>query len=225
MTDPDAFVARHTAVVSPPLLPELRLHLADEPTALWHATAADLEAADVPPPYWAFAWAGGQALARYVLDHPEVVRGRRVLDLACGGGVVAIAAARAGAASVRAVDIDAFAVAATLRNATLNGVAVEADVADLVGGPAPDADLVLCGDVFYDLAMTGRLLPWLQGLPMPVLAGDPGRNHRPGAGIEEVARYAVPVPPELEGVAEKRASVLRVLPVQARPGERPPPPP
>lgn len=211
MTDPDAFVARHTAVVSPPLLPELRLHLADEPTSLWHATAADLEAADVPPPYWAFAWAGGQALARHVLDHPELVRGRRVLDLACGGGVVAIAAALSGAASVRAVDIDTFAVAATLRNAALNGVVVHADVADIVGGPAPDADVVLCGDVCYEAEMTGRLLPWLRGLPMDVLVGEPGRNHRPDAGVEAVARYVVPVPPELEGVKEKRASVLRVL--------------
>ncbi|WP_437603509.1 50S ribosomal protein L11 methyltransferase [Sorangium sp. So ce590] len=211
-----AFVARETAVASPPLVPEVRLHLATEVTPLWHATEAALARAGVPPPYWAFAWAGGQALARYLLDHPAAVSGKRVLDLAAGGGVVAIAAVRAGAAHVSAADIDPFAAAALQLNAALNGVAVDVITDDLTASAARGAwDVIVAGDIFYERAMVDRVLPWLRRQaagPTAVLVGDPGRAYCPSEGVEELARCLVPTSLDLEGREVRDARVLRLLP-------------
>jgi len=176
-----------------PLVPEITLRQADEPFALWERTGDAL-------PFWAFAWAGGQALARYVLDHPAVVAGREVLDLASGSGLVAIAAARAGAAHVTAVDIDPLAIAAITTNAHANNVTVTTLAADVLDEPAIDADVVLAGDVCYDRAMAARVLPFLTRAARhaTVLVGDPGRAHFPRTGYTALARYEVPVTGNLE---------------------------
>lgn len=212
------FVRRHTAWTRPPLVPEVELLLAVEPTALWHATEAWLDARGVPPPFWAFAWAGGQALARFVLDHPDRVRGGRVLDFACGSGLCAIAATIAGAAVVRAADLDAFATTAARMNAERAGFALDVTADDLVGAPLESFDVVLAGDVFYDAGMSQKVVPWLAALAASgkgVLAGDPQRTYRPVANKEagdpviEVARYRVPTPVALEGASFKEASVLQ----------------
>ncbi|WP_437737915.1 class I SAM-dependent methyltransferase [Sorangium sp. So ce1335] len=219
------FVERETAVARPPFVPEVRLHLATEVTPLWHATEAALERAGVPPPYWAFAWAGGQALARYLLDNPAAVSGKRVLDLAAGGGVVAIAAARAGAARVVAADIDPFAAAALRLNAALNGVAVDVITGDLTASAASGAwDVIVAGDVCYERAMVDRVLPWLRRQASDaaaVLVGDPGRAYCPTEGVEELARYLVPTSLDLEGRAQRETRVLRLLPLPASPDEDP----
>ncbi|WP_437593945.1 class I SAM-dependent methyltransferase [Sorangium sp. So ce1000] len=211
-----AFVARETAVSCLPFVPEVRLHLATEVTPLWHATEAALERAGVPPPYWAFAWAGGQALARYLLDHPATVSGKRVLDLASGGGVVAIAAALAGAARVTAADIDPFAAAALRLNAALNDVAVDVFTEDLTASADAFAwDVVVAGDVCYERAMVDRVLPWLRrqaARAAAVLVGDPGRAYRPSEAVEELARYLVPTSLDLEGREHRETRVLRLLP-------------
>lgn len=218
-----AFVARETAVDRPPFVPEVRLHLATEVTPLWHATEAALARAGVPPPYWAFAWAGGQALARYLLDHPASVSGKRVLDLAAGGGVVAIAAARAGAARVLAADIDPFAAAALRMNAALNGVALDVTTDDLTASAAGGAwDVIVAGDVCYERAMVDRVLPWLRRQAdeaAVVLVGDPGRAYCPTEGVEELTRYLVPTSLDLEGRAQRETRVLRLLPLPASPDE------
>ena len=146
MSDPAAFIRAQTALGAPSIVPEIRLHLANEVTPLWRATEATLSERNVPPPYWAFAWPGGQALARHVIDHPAIVRGRRVLDFAAGSGVVAIAAARAGAAGVTAADTDPFAATAIALNAAANGVAIAVETGDLIDRPSA-WDVVLAGDV------------------------------------------------------------------------------
>jgi predicted nicotinamide N-methyase len=167
---------------------------------------------DGPPPYWAFGWLGGQVVARYVLDHPEEVAGLRVLDLATGSGLVAIAAARAGAASVVAADIDPLSSAAVRLNAALNDVRVDPLLADLLDGGPPDVDVVLAGDVCYDRDMTPRVLGWLARFSGRVLLGDPGRAYLPQTGLLEVASYDVPTTRALEGVETKRARVLSPAP-------------
>ncbi|MGQ9371048.1 class I SAM-dependent methyltransferase [Azospirillum sp. A39] len=210
-----AFVRANTAVATPPLVPELRLHLATEVTPLWQATEETLQTSNLPPPYWAFAWPGGQAVARHIFDHPELVRGRRVVDFAAGTGLVAIAARLAGASHALALEIDAFALAAIALNADLNGVTVDATVEDLVGRPLADADVVLAGDVCYEKPMADRVLPWLRGLAaagVTVLLGDPGRAYRPDRGLERVARYAVPTSLELEDRTVRETDVWRLLP-------------
>ena len=177
--DRAAFIRANTRVLPVPHAPEIRLHLADEATELWHKTEEELGRLGLPPPFWAFAWAGGQALARYLLDRPEVVHGRRVLDFASGSGLVAIAAARAGAASVEASDIDAFAIAAIGLNAALNGVRVEARAADLIGHDE-GFDAVLAGDIFYDRDIAEP------GDGVAVRARPPrrhGADRRPGAEL------------------------------------------
>jgi predicted nicotinamide N-methyase len=208
------FVRAHTTAPTPlAYLPELRLHLAGDPIALWETTERVAGGAQLPPPFWAYAWAGGQAVARYVLDTPELVAGRRVLDLACGGGVVALAAARAGAASVMAVDIDRYAIAAVALNAAANGLVVEARVADLVDGEPPDVDVVLAGDVCYSREMTGRVLGFLtraQQRGATVLLGDPGRAYLPRERLVAVASHTVPVPRALEDAETKTATVWRL---------------
>lgn len=211
--DPAAFVRANTVLQSPQLLPELRLHLASEVVPLWQATEEELAARGVPPPYWAFAWAGGQALARYVLDDPAIVRGKRVLDFAAGSALAGIAAAMAGARNVEATEIDDFAVAAIGLNAAANGVAVELRREDLVGCDDPSWDVVLAGDVCYEKPMAARVAAWLGRLTAAgatVLLGDPGRSYLPRRGLERLARYPVPTTRELEDSDLRNATVWRV---------------
>jgi len=212
--DPAAFVAAQTVLATPPLVPEIRLHLATEITPLWQATEARLAESGVAPPYWAFAWPGGQAVARHLLDHPALVAGKRVLDFAAGSGLAAIAAAMAGAARVEAAEIDALACAAIALNAAANGVAVACRAADLVDGPGA-WDVVLAGDVCYERPMAERVMPWLRrlaGRGALVLMGDPGRNYLPASGLAEVARLVVPTSRELEDRTERETVIWRVLP-------------
>ena len=209
------FVLATTRVAAPPRVPEVRLHLAEDAFALWRLVAAEHEFAEPPPPFWAFAWAGGQALARHVLDHPPLVRGRHVLDLASGSGLVAIAAARAGAASVTASDVDPLALAAIGLNSELNGVEVVRAPGDLLEGGAGEAaaagaEVVLAGDVFYERSLAERMLPFLDRVRRrgaQVLIGDPSRDFLPRSRLEALATYDVPVTQDLEGTTSKRATV------------------
>lgn len=206
-----AFIRANTALLAPPHVPEIRLHLADEAHDLWLRTEAELEAIGLPPPFWAFAWAGGQGLARFVLDDPATVAGRRVLDFATGSGLVAVAAAMAGAADVMACDVDPFTGTAVALNAAANGVRVGFRRADLVGRDE-GWDVVLAGDVFYDRTFAERLSPWFERLSSRgavVLVGDPGRAYFPASGFERLAEYAVPVTRILEDAEIKRTSVWR----------------
>jgi predicted nicotinamide N-methyase len=206
--DRTAFVRANTVLAAPPLVPEIRLHLATEITPLWQATEAVLETEGLPPPYWAFAWAGGQALARYVLDHPELVRGRTVIDIGAGSGLLAIAAALAGARSVVAADIDPFAAAAIALNAAANGVAATIETADVIGGAG--ADVLLVGDMCYERPLAERLTAWLRRCVARgalVLLGDPGRAYLPNSGLKELARYIVATPLDLED-REQRDTVV-----------------
>ena len=195
-------------------MPELCLHLASEVTPLWQATEIELARQGVPPPYWAFPWAGGQALARHVLDHPELVAGRCVLDFASGSGLVAIAAALAGAAAVTAADVDPFAGAAIALNAARNGVPIAVLIDDLTArADAGTWDVILAGDICYEREMAARVLPWLWARAAEgraVLLGDPGRTYCPGAGVEEIGRCVVPVSLDLEGREAREASILRL---------------
>ena len=212
-----AFVRERTAPAAVPLAPELALYQATELTPLWRATASELHAWD-DSPWWAFAWAGGQALARHVLDHPELVRGRSVLDFATGSGLVAIAAARAGAARVVAVDVDPFCRAAVALNAALNGVEVAFHAGDPLGAPvdAPPvagADVVLAGDVFYERDLAARSIAWFRAhdaAGVRVLAGDAGRAYAPREGFAEVASHDVPTTVEIEDAPVRRARVLEL---------------
>jgi len=207
----EAFVLANTALIAPPHVPEVRLHLADEAHDLWHLTEEQLQEKGLPPPFWAFAWAGGQGLARYVLDRPDVVRGAAVLDFAAGSGLVGIAAAKAGADRVLCADIDPFCAPAIALNARANGVELEWTIEDLVGSDG-GWPVVLAGDVFYDRAFADRLVPWLAALSArgaTVLAGDPGRSYLPAQRIELVAEYQVPVTRTLEDADVKRTRVWR----------------
>ncbi len=209
ISDIPAFIHENTRVLAPSHVPELKLYLADDAVALWELTEEQLGELGLPPPFWAFAWAGGQALARYVLDHPEIVRGKRVLDVASGSGLVAIAAMKAGAASALAVDIDAFAAHAAKLNAALNHVAIETSDADPVGQPT-DADIILVGDLFYDRDLAPRVLDWLNMLHRAgktVLVGDPGRTYLPRDKLNQIAAYDIPVTRALEDAEVKRAAV------------------
>ena len=199
--DAEAFIRAQTLVAAPLLVPARRLHLATEITPIWQATEATLAASNLPPPYWAFAWPGGQAIARHLLDHPDLVRGRRVLDFASGSGLVAIAAAKGGAARAVANDIDAVAAAAVALNAALSGVTVETDARDLLEDDDIGFDLVLCGDVCYERPMAERVTRWIRRLAargVEVLLADPGRAYLPTEGLIELARYAVATSLELE---------------------------
>ncbi len=210
--DRDAFIRAHTRLLPVPHAPEIALHVAEEATELWQKTEDELAVIGLPPPFWAFAWAGGQALARHLLDHPGIVAGRRVLDFASGSGLVAIAAAKAGAASVEACDIDAFAAAAIGINAAANGVAVAARCDDIVGRDE-GWDVICAGDVCYERDMAERVIGWLSGLSArgaTVLIGDPGRSYLPKAGLALVATYEVPVTRALEDAEIKRSSVWRL---------------
>jgi predicted nicotinamide N-methyase len=205
-------IRAHTAPARPPLVPEVTLLLADEPIALWEHTERERGGAQLPPPFWAFAWAGGQAMARHVLDHPALVAGRTVLDVASGGGLVAIAAAKAGAARVTAVEIDPLAVAAIALNAEANAVAVTAVLDDVLDGDGGDAEVVFAGDVFYSRDMTARMLAFVQrarARGAEVLIGDPGRAYLPTDQLDRVAVYDVPTPTSLEDAPVKKTTVWR----------------
>ena len=213
--DPALFVRRNTAIAAPPLVPEIRLHLATEITPIWQATEESLARSAVPPPFWAFAWAGGQALARYVLDHPAEVAGRFVLDFGAGSGLVAIAAAKVGAAGVLAAEIDHFAAAAIAINATLNKVAVTVMTADVIDTTDSRWEVVAAGDVCYEQPMATRVARWLAALAgrgSLVLLGDPGRAYLPANCLRERARYLVPTSRELEDRDTRDGVVWQVLP-------------
>jgi predicted nicotinamide N-methyase len=211
MADPDkvSFIRANTRLLAVPHAPEIRLYLADEATALWEKTEEELGAMGLPPPFWAFAWAGGQALARYILDDPEIVRGNRVLDFASGSGLVAIAAALAGAALVEATEIDEFALAAIALNAEANGVAIMPHAGDVVGEDK-GWDVVFAGDVSYERDMAERVTGWLAALAARgahVLIGDPGRTYLARGRLEALAEYRIPVTRALEDMEIKRTQV------------------
>jgi predicted nicotinamide N-methyase len=221
VADPKAFIAQNTVLKPPSLVPELRLHLADRAVPLWEKTEEELAREDLPPPYWAFAWAGGQALARYLIDHPDTAAGKRVLDIAAGSGVVALAALWTSAACVVANEIDPFAIAAIQANAAANGLTdgLETVERDMLDEPvmADDGsalwDLVLAGDVCYEKPMADRMIVWLRrhaAAGAIVLMGDPGRSYRPDDGLLQLAEYNVPVPRELEDSDLRRTVVWRV---------------
>jgi predicted nicotinamide N-methyase len=208
-----AFVRANTCLMTPPLVPEITLHLAPEPIALWERTEQDTGQAGLPPPFWAFPWAGGQALARYLLDHPECTADRTVLDLAAGSGLVAIAAAKTGAARITASDTDPLAVAATRLNAAVNGVTLTATLGDILDSGADGTGVVLVGDAFYEKPMAERVLLFLERARAAgslVLVGDPGRAYLPCDRFEAVACYDVPVSPVLEDADVKRTTVWRL---------------
>ncbi|HLJ69612.1 MAG TPA: 50S ribosomal protein L11 methyltransferase [Chloroflexota bacterium] len=204
-----AFIRQHTRLQSLPLLPELRLHLADEVMPAWRGFEA--ATGESEPPYWAFAWVGGQAIARYLLDHPEEVAGKRVIDLACGSGLCAIAAMRAGADSAVAADTDPFAAEAVAFNALANGVSVDVTSRDLLEDHPPPADLILAGDVCYEMPMAERVMQWLRAAHerrIRVLLGDPGREYFPQQELVQLAEYEVPATRELEDRNVKRTGVF-----------------
>jgi predicted nicotinamide N-methyase len=207
-----------TQLRSVPLVPQIRLHQASDPISLWQRTELAAGRTGLDPPFWAFAWAGGQALARYLLDHPEAVRGRQVIDIASGSGLVAIAAARAGAAAVTAYDIDPLAAAAIAMNAAANGVAVLAvcaDVLDQDGLPSPGTDLVLAGDAFYERGLAARVMRFLERGHIrgtAVLAGDCGRAYLPRDRLTPLATYNVPGLRLLEDTDIKRTTIWAPLP-------------
>ena len=209
----ESFILANTSLTAPPHVPEIRLHLADEAHDLWLKTEDELAAIGLPPPFWAFAWAGGQGLARYVLDHPEAVRGRNVLDFASGSGLVAIAAQMAGARDILAADIDPFCEAAIRLNARANGFALEFIGADVIGTDS-GWDVVLAGDVFYDRAFAERLVPWFSALHergAEILVGDPGRSYLPKERMQPLAVYQVPVTRALEDAEVKKTTVWRFV--------------
>ena len=207
---PRAFVVRHTRLHAVPGLDGIRLHLADEVLPLWHAVQVETGDPDAPLPYWAFAWAGGLAIARYLGDHPEVVTGRRVLDLASGSGLCAISAVQAGASNATAVDIDPFAAAAIEVNARANGCRVTVVRRDVLDEAPPAVDVILAGDCWYDAHLAERVLPWLQRAGadgIDVLVGDPGRRYLPTSALVELAEYDVRTTTELEDLDQKHGRV------------------
>lgn len=204
-----AFILANTGLQAPPHVPEIMLHLADEAHDLWHKTEEELATIGLPPPFWAFAWAGGQGVARYILDHPEVVKGKTVLDFASGSGLVGIAAMKAGAARVTASDIDPFARPAIELNANANHVAITVTLDDLIGQDG-DWDVVLAGDVFYEKPLADRLIPWFSALSQggkTIIVGDPGRAYLPKDQLKELGVYTVPVTRALEDSEVKRTTV------------------
>jgi len=211
--DRAAFIRSNTTLMAPPLVPEVRLHLAHEAVPLWQKTEQELGEMGLPPPFWAFAWAGGQALARHVLDHPDLVAGKRVTDLASGSGLVGIAASKAGAASVLAADIDLFSVEAIGINAAANGVSLDATGRDLLDQPAPDCDVILVGDLFYEKDLAGKVFGWLEEAEsrgILTLIGDPGRSYLPREKLRKLGEYKVQVTRDLEDAEVKLTSVWRL---------------
>ncbi len=207
------FIRANTSLMTPPLVPEVQLYLAHEAVPLWQKTEEELGELGLPPPFWAFAWAGGQALARHVLDHPEIVQGKRVIDLASGSGLVGIAAMKAGAASVVAADIDAFSVEAIVLNAEINGVSLEATSRDLLEQPAETCDVILVGDLFYEKGLAAKVFTWLEDAEargITTLIGDPGRSYLPREKLKKLGEYKVQVTRDLEDAEVKLTSVWRL---------------
>jgi len=216
--DRTEFVRRHTKLTSPPLVPEIVLHLAEEAFGLWSQTETlsliQGESPVMPPPYWAFAWPGGQALARYIIDHPNEVANRTVLDFGAGSGLLAIAAAKAGAYCALAAETDALALGAIALNADANQVFIEPLVHDIIG-TNPRWNLILAGDMCYERPLAERLLSWLRNCAkdgVRVLLGDPGRNYFPAGGVEKLATYRVPTSLELEDREVRETSVYELKP-------------
>ncbi|WP_438851374.1 class I SAM-dependent methyltransferase [Brevundimonas nasdae] len=210
VADPAAFIRENTRLQPVPHAPEISLWLADEITPIWRLTEEELGEMGVPPPFWAIAWAGGQALSRYVLDHPHEVAGKRVLDFAAGSGLVGVAAMKAGAASVLCADIDPFCQAAVAANAAANAVTLAFTDQNLLDAPPPDVDVICAGDICYEKPMTQAVLAWLaqaRAQGVRVLIGDPGRTYFPRTGLDFLAEYRVPTTRELEDQEIKRASV------------------
>ena len=208
--DPAAFILANTRLQPVPHAPEISLWLADEVTPLWRLTEEELDEIGLPPPFWAFAWAGGQGLARWLLDNPAEVAGKRVLDFAAGSGLVGVAAMKAGAASVLCADIDPFCAAAVALNADANRVRLDFTGTDLLDAPPPEVDVICAGDVCYEKPMTDRVLAWLvraRANGTRVLIGDPGRTYFPREGLTFLAEYRVPTTRELEDLEVKRVSV------------------
>ena len=209
------FVRHNTQVSTPPLVPEVKLHLASEFLPIWQMSEDALSERGLPAPFWAFAWAGGQALARHIIDRPERVRGRRVLDFGSGSGLVAIAASLCGAAHVIAADTDPFAIAAIELKCELNGVTIEVEGSDLVDCELTGCDIVLAADICYEQPAAGRASDWLRGLArrgIDVLIGDPGRTYLPRDELERVATYAVETTTELEDCSLRHTGVWRFRP-------------
>jgi predicted nicotinamide N-methyase len=209
----ERFILDNTALTTPPHVPEIKLFLADEAHALWQKTEDELEEIGLPPPFWAFAWAGGQGLARYIIDMPETVRGKSVLDFASGSGLVGIAASKAGATTVLCADVDPFCAAAIQLNAAANDVIVEPTIDDLVGRD-DGWDVLLAGDIFYQKDIVDRLIPWFGDLRKrgcEIVVGDPGRAYLPKERLQKLAEYHVPVTRELEDAEIKRTIVWRYL--------------
>ena len=213
--DPAGFVRRNTALHEPPLVPEVKLHLASEIVPIWQMTEEELEKSGLPPPFWAFAWAGGQALSRYILDNPHIVSGKDVLDFGAGSGLIGVSAAKAGAKSVLSADIDNFAVEAIMLNAEANGVVIDATAEDLVGVENRGWQVILVGDMCYERPLAERIEVWLRRLASEgavVLIGDPGRTYLPKTGLRKLVSYAVMTTRELEDTDVRNTSVWHVLP-------------
>ncbi|HYZ21884.1 MAG TPA: 50S ribosomal protein L11 methyltransferase [Rhodopila sp.] len=212
MKDPAAFIRTHTVLGTARQVPEIRLHLAAEITPIWQASEDWLTERSIDPPFWAFAWPGGQTLARHILDHPALVRGKRVLDFAAGGGIAAIACALSGAAKVEAADIDPMATAAIILNAAANGVEIAA-AGDVVGQPGR-WDLILCGDVCYEAPMTSHIMPWLRAMARDtaVWIADPGRTYLPKTGLRRFAEYCIETTLELEDRTSRDVVLYELAP-------------
>ncbi len=213
MIDHKDFILANTRLLSPPLVPEIRLHLAEESLPIWRKTEEELGEMGLPPPYWAFAWAGGQALARYVLDNAAQLAGKCVIDIGAGSGLAAIAAAKVGARLVTAADIDALAVTAMGLNADANAVVITATDDDWLDGASPPGDIVLVGDLFYERQLAERVMVFVREKAAGgslVLVGDPRRSYFPADAFAAVAHYEVPVTRELEDAEIKRAAVWQL---------------
>jgi predicted nicotinamide N-methyase len=210
-----AFVLRHTRLSPVPGLEDIRLHLTDDVLPLWHALQAETADPDAAVPYWAVAWAGGLAIARYLREHKEVVAGRRVFDLGSGSGLCAIASMQAGAARATGADVDEFAAAAIELNARANGCRVTVVQRDVLEEEPPDVDLILAGDCWYDARLAARALPWLQGargLGIDVLVGDPGRRYLPADDLVELASYDARTTSDLEDMQQTQGRVYGLRP-------------
>jgi len=210
-----AFIRDNTLILSPPLVPELSLHLAEESLPIWLKTEEELNKANIDPPYWAFAWAGGQALARYILDEPALVAGKNVLDLGSGSGLVAIAACRSGAASATAADIDPLAAAAARLNGSLNAATLQTTVRDLLAEAPTAYDVILVGDLFYEANLAKRVMAFIDAAAVKgskILVGDPRRSYFPLDRFERIAEYIVPVSRQLEDDETKRTAIWRCRP-------------
>ena len=211
---PKDFILAHTVAVSPPACPEMRLHLATEITPMWQATETYLDRHNVPPPYWAFPWVGGQALARHILDNPELVRGKAILDFASGSGLVAIAAMMAGAEKVLATDIDGVALAAIKLNAEINGVEVIASDEDVLDRDDCPWDLIVAGDVCYEKPMGEKVFAWLRRCSAggaTALMADPGRAYLPKTGLMRLAQMTIACSLELEDKTSRDVGIYQIV--------------